>query len=234
MNEQPSIIQPTPAEYLERTSSATQKLFTGINDYHLILSKNIQAVVYTGNPRGYEAWERDNAEEIRRTHEQNRKATREFIAEEHALSVLCGAVLQVALKVLELRTETYPSVEIAEEFDAIKSKATLQRFYIGRHVRGLPIGIIIYAGRNQHVHFEDKALHDISRIVFQMLAKNFALDLPFKIVSTSNIDTSDERFDPAFDLNKRQLYSYAANITYLLGWRDYETYEEDMLTLIRG
>jgi hypothetical protein len=239
MSKKQPITQPSPTEYLERTASATRKLFSGIEEYLAILSSIKPATFATtaASPEEWELkkkqWERENADDIRRIHERNKEATQNFEAEEHALSVLCGAVLQVALKVLELRTTTCPSVEIAKEFDEIKNKTTLRRFYIGRQVRGLPIGIIIYAGRNQQVHFDDKELRQPSQTVFRVLAQNYG-DSSMKVVST-NVDTSAKRPDPAFDLNtdKQKLYSYARNIIYILGWRDYEAYEKDMLSLIR-
>jgi len=38
--------------------------------------------------------------------------------------------------------------------------------------------------------------------------------------------------DPAFDLGTGMVWNYSSNVTSLIGWRDYETYEKDMQSLL--
>jgi hypothetical protein len=90
------------------------------------------------------------------------------------------------------------------------------RFCVGRTIRTLPLGLVVYAARNQHTHFNDESLREPSRSVFNRLA-------------TAHGYSKGETFlDPAFDLSNPRLISFASNVTALVGWRSYERYIDDM------
>ena len=95
-------------------------------------------------------------------------------------------------------------------------KPATQKFCVGRMVRGVPIGLVVYAARNQHTHFNEPPLREPSTSVFERLTSGpeFGTSLAFR--------------DPAFDLRNPAILSFAANVTALLGWRNYEQYIGDI------
>lgn len=82
----------------------------------------------------------------------------------------------------------------------------------------MPLGLVIYAGRNQYNHAEDNVLLEPSATVFEWL--------------TTHHTYGNGVRDPAFDLGGRLVWNYAANITSLIGWRAYESYEADMREML--
>ena len=143
---------------------------------------------------------------------------REFVAESFAQTVLCGAVLQVAAKAIEMYSV---NAIIPPEWQAVASKdKKVVKFCYGRPVRGIPLGLIIYAGRNQHTHFEDKKLREPNKTVFERLA-------------TRNSNAAEAQYcDPAFDLANDRLISFTSNIMSLFEWNTYEAYNQDIRPML--
>lgn len=202
--------------YLKKTESAMLKLFEGISSYIEILNNPDAAFVtsYTDDAdlqSQYEVWCCENS--IAKA----REAEKKFVTESFALSVLCGSVLQVAEKAIELFSK---NKSVAENFGSvIKESNKNVKFCCGRLIRGVPLGLIIYAGRNQHTHFDDYPLREPNKTVFELLAKNHDFG-PNILV------------DPAFDLTDSRGGSFANNITAIIGWRSYSAYEKDMKNIL--
>ena len=206
------------ADYLLRTESAVRILFAGVDSYLNILRKVTGVTFVTGEPYGskqdaeFAAWQVENAERLAAA----RVAEREFIGEAFALDTLCGSILQVASKALELygSNDTVPS----------SLPATLRphhaKFCVGRAIRTVPLGLVVYAARNQHTHFNDNALLEPSASVFHLLATAHGYGKGQLVV------------DPAFDLKNESLISFASNVTSLIGWRSYEKYYADMRAML--
>lgn len=160
----------TAIEYLDKTESAMRKLFEGIDTYFAPLRRS-QSLAFESSTADdekrrveLETWLRQNTNAIMASFADQR----EFVAESFAQAVLCGAVLQVAAKAIEMYSV---NATIPPEWQAALSKDKKSvKFCYGRPVRGIPLGLIIYAGRNQHTHFEDKKLREPSRTVFERLA----------------------------------------------------------------
>ncbi len=208
------------SEYLKRTESAVRKLFEGIDAYTAGIERARMPVFVSSTldktklDAELDAWITENAAAI----EAARAAQRDYFAESFALATLCGAVLQVAAKGLE-RFST--NTAIPEDWvDVIKAKHSAVRYCIGRRVRHVPLGLIIYAGRNQHVHFGEGKLNKINTTVFARLA----------IHHGRNNDPTIR--DPAFDLSNSLLVSFAHNVTALVDWRSYDAYERDLAALL--
>ncbi|MEQ1848871.1 MAG: hypothetical protein ABL983_25245, partial [Nitrospira sp.] len=144
-----------------------------------------------------------------------RVAQRAYVEQAFAMATLCGAILQVAAKGIECYSsnQAVPSSMQAVVGDSQSAKP----FCIGRKVLDVPIGLIIFAGRNQHTHYNEPKLNKVNVAVFERLALH-------PEVATVK--------DPAFDLDNSLLESYASNITFILGWRSYDAYAADLNSLL--
>jgi|APLak6261674355_1056100.scaffolds.fasta_scaffold00872_6 hypothetical protein len=206
----------TPYDYLARTESAVRHLFHGVNEYMQIL-KPTQGAVFIGSytneeehRQALEQWNIENDEEIQRS----LAAQHDFLAEKHALATLCGAVLQVAAMAIRLFSS---NKEVSPAFSSVLKPNTIPaKFCIGREIRGVPLGLVIYAGRNQYNHAEDGKLKEPNHFIFEQLTNAYG----------------DGIRDPAFDLNNDLIWIYSSNIMSIIGWRDYAAYTRDMQNLL--
>ena len=154
-------------DYLKRTDSAVRHLFDAVGNYIDIMKLGIHPIFVSGLPPGpeqdaqYAAWRIEHADELAET-----KIARQAYREERfALDTICGAILKIAGKGLEIYSE---NTQIPDAWkDHISPK--LARFVVGREVRNVPIGLVLYAARNQHTHFNDQELHSVSARIFEML-----------------------------------------------------------------
>lgn len=219
--------------YIAKTESAVRKLFEGIESYQMLLEP-IPLMPYSKPQPGrakqldeYNAWREQNELAVKASKEARRK----FSEESFAISVLCGAVLQVAEKAIECCSKNEHVPESArplveqERHGISKVCKNIKRFCIGREVYGIPIGLIIYAGRNQHIHFNARPLMDINVNVFERLALRYE---------------EEAGAGSAFDLNNPHLVSCASNVTHILGWRSgdardaYDAYAADLKELLES
>ncbi|MBD9463922.1 hypothetical protein [Pseudomonas sp. Pdm06] len=188
-------------EYLQRTESAVRHLFNAITGYIDTLKAGIGPIFVSGLPYGpeqdahYSEWCLANSEELAKS----KAAMEDFRAEAFALDTICGSILQIAEKGLEIYSE---NTQLHEPWGAI-IPPYLAKFCVGREVRSTPLGLIVYAARNQHVHFNDSKLKNVSASIFNNLA-------------TAHGYGSNNK-DPAFDLENPNLESYASNVTSLIG-----------------
>jgi hypothetical protein len=205
------------AVYSSSTETAVRKLFEGIASYTEIL-KSIRGTTFVSGESDrekfdaeYQAW----AKKHKRRLEKSFAAQREFSEQSFAMATLCGSVLQVAAKAIECYS---PIKSVPAHLTPIvgNSKAAIP-FCIGREVRGIPIGLIIYAGRNQHTHFNEKRFAKVNEAVFDQLA---------------TVPGYSAVRDPALNLHNPLLSSFASNITFVLGWRTHSNYKKDMQALL--
>lgn len=187
----------TLEEYLQQTETAAQILFEGIDKYlKIIKSVPLSDVGTTAK------WS---------------AAQKQFIYESFAMATLCGAVLQLAYMAIKQYSN---NSSVPDRFNALINKGSLaKKFCIGREKHSVPIGLIIYAGRNQAAHYDDSNLSEINRSIFEGLCAR-----------TSR--TGKEYRHPQFDLNNEITVNFAGNITGLLGWRGYDAYQHDMRNLL--
>jgi hypothetical protein len=210
----------TVAEYLDKTESAVKKLFDGMDDYLEVL-RQAPGVVYSyGTDEdpwdAYDRWASENPEKLKASLDVQRS----FIAESFALATLCGGVLQIAAKAIEC----YPiAIALPDDWaELMRGKAyrSALPFCIGRRVHDVPIGLVIYAGRNQATHFNEVKLIEANAEIFRRL-------------SVGNPSLAARGLhDPAFDLSGSNMTNFASNITALLGWRSFEAYDADMRALL--
>lgn len=209
------------SEYLEKTRSAAALLFEGIDSY-LALLRNPDATFvasYSSQEdlqEQFEAWSSANQSHIQAAAQSQRR----FMAERFAQATLCGAVLQLAAKAIECYSTNSSVLEDWSLVQRPNKNAT--KFHIGRYVRGVPLGLIIYAGRNQHTHFEDRSLREPNTEVFRRLSLNHGY------CKESTVPV----IDPNFHLDSHNITSFANQIIALIGWRKLEHYERDIRELL--
>jgi len=210
-------------EYIKRTESAVIKIFDGIDLYLKILNDS-PPPIYISNAGdtlnqkpAYKNWAAENRDVI----QSSLKAQREFSAESFAFATLCSSLLQIAAMGIQWfsENEEIPK-DLPEALRSINPKSKAAKFCIGRRVRNLPIGLIIYAGRNQFNHMDDEELREPSKTIFNFLAHSYT------------DATKQSPGDPAFDVENEVLINFSSNITGLLEWRSYESYYSDMKSLI--
>jgi hypothetical protein len=207
----------TAAEYLDKTESAVKILFDGIDAYFEVLRNEPSGV--RSHSQGevplheYVQWAAENPEKLQAAFQ----AQRSFVAESFALATLCGAVLQIAAKAIECYSKVDAVPEDCQDFF---SRPAIRPFCVGRRVHDVPIGLVIYGGRNQATHFNDEELHPLNEAIFRRL-------------SNGNPSIVDKGLrDPSFDLSDRKMTNFASNITTLLGWQSFHEYDEDMRALL--
>lgn len=207
----------TPDIYILRTETAVRKIIEGVEAYANLLHPVCDLTFMCGEQDAvkkqalHEEWAIKNKETL----ESSFSAQREYWQQAFAMATLCGAILQIAAKAIECYSNNQ---HLSTSLKSIvgHSKTALP-FCIGREVKGIPIGLIIFAGRNQHTHFNEANLAAVNTAVFTALAKS------------SNFSHSQ---DPAFDLKNPLIESFASNVTGLLGWRSYEKYVSDLRSLL--
>ncbi len=207
-------------EYLTKTEAATKVLLSGVEQYREMLREAAKLSTFSSSYRDFKdleeqhaKWQDENAEKIARAE----FLYNNYFAESFSQATLCGSILQIASKAIEKYSA---NDSVSPEVEAILgSHDRIKLFCIGRKVHGLPIGLIIYAGRNQHMHFEGD-LHPAPRKILQRLATAW--------------DPEGKVKDPAFDPENPKLYSLAHNIVGLLGWKTYADFERDLTDMLGG
>lgn len=209
----------TIKDYLAKTESAARKLFEGI-DYYIQILENVETPIFVCNhvddatfKKKLEAWSQKNEQLIN----EHVAAQNKFVDEMFAESTLCGAVLQIAATGIKKFSK---NTEIPEKFQSIKNIQYAKKYCIGRIVNNVPIGLIIYAGRNQYNHFTDGLLREPSRSIFNKIA----------YVEPSCF-VKEAYLEPGLNIENEGIENYSSNITHLLGWRNYQSYGNDMLNL---
>jgi hypothetical protein len=216
-------------DYLHKTESAVKILLKGINGYIRILEES-PPPVYSGDifcaedgtelplteSPDFKSWYKDEEFIIQESINFQRK----FIAESFALNILDGSLLQVASMGIQLFSENLEiSTDLPGELTSLIKSSAQKRFCIGRIVRKLPIGLIIYTGRNQYNHMDQNELHPLNKKILETIA-------------AYGNSTEDFPADPAFDLSNPNLIALSSNIRGLLNWRSYENYYADMIDLM--
>jgi hypothetical protein len=151
----------------------------------------------------------DSAEEAERLawekYEKNRTKieayAKELTKKEFSTAVMAGAVLQIAKQGLSLVLSKKPEPSQ------------------GRQIRSVHSSDIIWAGRNQAIHFEEGHFHKHTYEIFDKLAINHGMRNVHRDIS----------FDLRNPLWKKK--SMALNVISLLEWSSYKHYHDDMVLI---
>lgn len=132
--------QVTGEEYLAQVEPAMRHLFAGINSY----LEQYRRIHWPSEAR--------NQEELA----QGMKDLEAWFGGQFSLSVLCGAVLQIAATGLEVCSRNTAIPAACSSF----ASAETARYCVGRVVHGLPLGSLILAGRHQFAHWPHERERD--------------------------------------------------------------------------
>jgi hypothetical protein len=126
-------------------------------------------------------------------------------------AMFAGAILQAAYIAIRLYS---PSKSVPASCVDFSLPASAASFCIGKLRHDVPIGLVVYAGRNQYAHWDDKEPLKATRAIFATLDASFQ---------------NKPLCDLAFDLKNLTTNIYSAEVLHLaLGWTSYETYLAEM------
>ncbi|EJM7851412.1 hypothetical protein NOZ11_001869 [Vibrio parahaemolyticus] len=196
--------------YLDAVDSAIARLLEARKDYHQLISQLFTESlppIYCYNvnnsrdviDRDRAAWE--NKPIIRSQLNKSSKALERLTNEQFALSIIDGSLLQIACKGFELySTNEAP----CKHFSSFSPK--VNKLAVGELIRDIPVGLIIYAGRNHYNHLEDGSdLRKPTKAIIEKLSENahlYKTNIPFK-----------------FNDNAGLPINLATNFVELLGWK---------------
>lgn len=152
-----------------------------------------------------------------------------------AREVISGSIFQVAYVAIKQYAKPKKQSEGALRFESeinrliqekpaarIKNFTLPQEFCVGREIGDIPIGLIIFAARNQYNHFYEKRLNVVNEVIFNYL----------------NMLWPDPPNDLSFDLyDESKFYSFSALST--LNWTDeketsaYTKYKKDISDILK-
>lgn len=209
----------TYEQYLDRTEYAVKQLFDSLSHYQDLISESISPIITAEEldlECGFESKEFsqsfndffDKNPEIKKQQELSRSKFREYVDKNPAHAIICGSILQVAHMGIS-KFSNYKDQCIV----SITEKSS--KFCVGRSIKGVPIGLVIYAGRNQYNHWDEDP-HKLTKEIFNLLATN---------------NTTTDYKDPAFNIDLANIDAYSHNILSLLGWNSYNDYKSDMLAI---
>jgi|GEM_PF-6994843 hypothetical protein len=152
-------IRSDPDLFLSETEAATRQCFAGLKQYDNMLEGTES--VLTLDPSS-EAFKR------------RMRTLEEFLASDFARATLAGTILHITFMGIEIfskNTTRPPSCEEIANPDNLTAvafsigrpapdKKILESYAFSEDARQLPIGLVIYAGRNQYCHW-----HDIMRCI---------------------------------------------------------------------
>ena len=213
-------------DYFAQTEYAVRKLFDSIIHYGKLIEAGIPPCPnFESNTKEefeikFKKW-MDNPD-IRKAFKKARLAREEYQAMFFSMEVTSGSILQIAFKAIELfsiPSELHSRYKFLVSDCKPPSIKQAGKFSRGREIRGVPLGLVILAGRNQYNHIEAGSnLNQLNKNILKALATghNYGPNI----------------LDPAFNLDNEQVVSYAANIRSLIGWNSYESYRSDMNELL--
>lgn len=197
--------------YLSEAKHAVTGLFEILHFYTSLREEiNIECRLNT-----YDKGMLDDAEHASETYEKEKAIVIEqaLIKERESLdysdseNIISGSLLQIAYMTIK-KFSSNKTCEFCFKKNSV--------FKIGRTIKGVPIGLIILAGRHQYSHIDEKWLQPLNEIIFKIIGQN---GLPKGLI------------DPAFDL--RSPYSpISNNLLSIIGWSSYSEYHKDMMEML--
>lgn len=194
--------------YLAQSEKAIQHLFKGLNAYDSIQLPSIMDFV---DETGLVKMTKAEDEVFLRAYE-------EYFDLDFARASLAGSILQVAYMGLKKYSSVTGISPRRSELD-VKAGTTAAAFCVGKDVKGIPQGLLIYAGQIQYNHWEERELSNtVARRVFRELVVAYH---------------DNHHFDMAYVLGyprPRPVSHYIVRLE--LGWSTYDEYRADMSSML--
>lgn len=180
-------------EYINDSCLAVSKLMKALSLFEQEIMNSIAGMTKTSDPK-----EQTN---------QVKNIFSQFIPRD----AIAGAMLQIAF----MSMRHFPKIGSKNEtvvFLEEQVKDTIRRAYsypisycVGREIIGIPIGLLIFAARNQYNHQDEPAdrIQYYNRIIFE------SLDRSFGKIGTTGL---------GFDLYSEKPTMFAYSVVMLLGW----------------
>lgn len=206
-------------EYRQKTEFAFEQLFSALAHYKKIAKESIPPAFGASAKdeeewrSAHAAWEEQNQQEI----ENALAKQREYLTLTDSQAIIAGAILQLAY--IAIRRFSKCGERPANLPEDIPTPAASVAFCGGREVFGLPIGLVIYAGRNQHHHMDEELRSPNRQIIRHLAEYKVRLHRP---------DEDLPYIDPAFDLDVFQDRSLAHNVLAILGWESVDDVFADL------
>ncbi len=208
---------PDGAAFLRETAPAAEGLFKLLNQYGW---QKMRAVADRSNAKTRDEFDVKHAE---------------FEANDVAREVIAGSVLQLAFAGLKEHSVPWLKSPEALHFERgmnsiiaelpasrLKQFALPDEWCVGRSIGNLPLGIVVFAGRNQYNHAGDERLRPLNEVVFNHL----------------HVLEPSPGNGLSFDLSDgKHFQAYA--VLWMLGWTDtesgvgYPKYLRDMSEALR-
>ncbi len=199
----------TPQEYLENTEHAVRHFYAGLDSCWAVYR---QALSHWDLSKAGELLTPENKAKL----DEYLKLAHQYFDLKFSEATFAGSILQVAAMGIQYFSRN--TVIPASCRDIVPKNHRATRFCVGKELYGLPIGLIVYAARNQYAHWDKEDLHEINRKIFQGL---------------SLAHYADPLRDLAYDLSNPTITIYANEV--LLGalkWTTYETYVAEVTALL--
>lgn len=199
----------TPYEYLSKTEFAVKYLYDGINECS---NHYKEALKHWDISKLSEPLNEENKNKL----EKYLSLARKYYDLNFSENTFCGSILQVASIGIDYFSRNN---NIPDSFEDVitQNSEKAKRFCIGKELYGIPIGLIIYAGRNQYSHWNEKDPYEINKKVFEKLTLTFSKNM---------------FFDLAFDLSNPGITIYSKEILLIaLKWYNYDIYYKEMKEL---
>lgn len=219
-------------KYLAQTEHAVKGMFEMLAYYDGLLKASVEriphiAIRHSGKGGEFQQLHGQwlNQPDIKKKTFEAECARDEVSASMFSRHVISGSILQIACKAIELfSSNKEPKSEYAFLFEGVVSKKPkYYKFLVGRLIKRVPIGLIIYAGRNQYNHFDEAPLRDKVNInVFEALA----------LEDGSMFDDGMDFKNPSFDLEYAPIRVRSSIMLSALGWKTYQDYYVDMQSII--
>jgi hypothetical protein len=211
--------------YIEQTEDAVRRMFEVVFEYRELFKSSLSpvAVLRYSNEEDfdqeYAKWR--STPEVEKQFALAQSAKEELDGKLFSLHVIAGSILQIAYQAIAMYLDEQELEENYQNLlDGMKKVGTsAKKFFGGRDVRNVPLGLVVFAGRNQYNHLDAGSdLMILNRNIFRAL---------------SHYEKEEFNFvNPAFDLQNDNLLSYSSNILSALEWDSFEQYQRDIKLLL--
>ena len=200
----------SPAEYLRRTEHAVRHMYAGLDSCwsHYQQALEHWDLSQVGQPMTPEYRERLN---------KYLDLAGRYFDLKLSEAMFAGAILQIAYMAIRIFSRNVRIPPSASGFVRDSQKSAVP-FCIGREIHGIPLGLLIYAARNQYSHWDEDIPHEVTRNVFGALGAAFE-DNMF--------------FDLGFEIANPTINVYANEVLLVaMRWTTYDDYEREMESLL--